>query len=380
MSVLEAVDDAVTAGFCFVSGNAEGLLGLAQGLPRVFPIGAAGDVPSLAYDNLRRIRARYCGGDGGEEIPPPFSGGQCPTTYLVNLVNTSTTSPFPATGQVFAIGPIRGVQVRPGINPGTIFIDVLANPTAGFRTGNEGEQWSISSVSRVDNQPDDCGSPPPILPPPSIPSFDIDIEVGPSLTIPATIIYAPIQIDVNGTVNIPVTVNLNGEFPFTINGTLEIAPEFNFNLDPSEFYPEEPEEPEPNPEPEGDDETTEPEEPEDEPSPDDPIIAVVVSGAIQSQARPSGIFQDEGPDIYAPRLGTVRFGSLIGRQVFWSEDIPVKGLRSVVQNPIPWGSQLVAVNAEPGVVLNYSPVRSALPEYPPYLAIGDSETSDNRQG
>jgi hypothetical protein len=200
------------------------------------------------------------------------------------------------------------------------------------------------------------------------------------LTIPATIIYAPIQIDVNGTVNIPVTVNLNGEFPFTINGTLELAPEFNFNLNPDEFYPEEPEEPEPNPEPEGDDETTEPEEPEDEPSPDDPIIAVIVSGAIQSQARPSGIFQDDGPDIYAPRLGTVRFGSLIGRQVFWSEDIPVKGLRSVVQNPIPWGSQLVAVNAEPGVVLNYSPVRSALPEYPPYLAIGNSETSDNRQG
>lgn len=85
-----------------------------------------------------------------------------------------------------------------------------------------------------------------------------------------------------------------------------------------------------------------------------------------------------GPDIYAPRLGSARFGTEIDGVVFWSEDIDIKGLNSVIQCPIPWGASRYVVNASSGVVVNYTPVSSAPKDWPPFLEFGPQTTSDNR--
>jgi len=332
------------------------------------------------YDDLSDSLYRWqCGpeDDRPQLPPPPFEGGQCPVTYLVDLVNTSTTAPFPATGQAFVTGPIKGVRTDPGINPGTIFVVVEGASDVGFRTGNEGELWSISGVSRFDNQPDNCGDPPPIQPPvtPVEINIDIDYDGGSVTNIPITIgpffvaiggaIYAPVEINLPD-VNLTGNLNITPEFSF--------SPEFNLNIGGVETGPDS----DPPPDDPGGPGSEEPGEPEDEPSDDRRIIAILCAGRIEDDARATGIYQEVGPDIYAPRLASVRFGTVIDRTVFWSNDIPIKGLRSVIECPIPWGASTVVLNAEPGVAMSYSPVRSLPADYPPFLELGADRLSDNR--
>lgn len=373
MSLLDAVDESVRSAFCAVGSTLEGLAGIGAALDRSGRPPEEWDTP--VYDGLREFRAQYCDGDPGpENPPPPFTGGQCPTTYLVNLENIGAGGP--PTGSVFATGPIRGVREDP-VSPGVKSIVVLANPDVSFRSAAvDTESWKITTVSRTDGAPDTCGSPPPVFPPPSIPEINVDIEVGPSLTIPATIIFAPISISVDGRIQAPVTIELNGEIDFTINGTLEFAPNFDFSLDPSIYFPDGEDDPTSPPDNPGGTSEEPEEEPEEEPS--DVVVGVVIASTIDSEARPSGISQEFGPDLYVPRLGSVRFGSPIGGAFFWSNDIDIKGLRTVIECPFPWGATRVVVNAAQGVALNWSAVKSAPPTWPPYLALDTPVTVDNR--
>lgn len=323
-------------------------------------------------------------GDGEDTFPPPpFSGGQCPVAYLVRLVNTSTTAPFPSSGEAFVAGPVGGLQVTPGVQPGTINVIIKGNPDSGFRTGNSQEEWSISSVSRVDGQPDNCGDPEPELPPPAPINVDVDITYGPTnnlnLTVP--VIFAPVYVALDGTVNVPVTVNFSPDF--SLDGTLELFPDFSLDLNfpgvgggPGDSQPN-PEPPPDDPDGSGEPGEDNPDTPEDD-EPNQNVYSLLCRGRIESNASPSGIFQQIGPDIYAPRLGSARFGTVIEGVTFWSEDIDIKGLNSVVQCPIPWGASQFVVNAAPGVVLNYVPVSSPPKDWPPTIQLGTQYTSDNR--
>lgn len=323
-------------------------------------------------------------GDGEDTFPPPpFDGGQCPgVNYSCLWVNNRSGLQQGVGG---AIGPVSGfttvveggfrrVKVNHAGGVISLIYDSAQNPDLGI---------SNFRVQRVDGQPDDCGNPPPDLPPPAPINVDVDVTYGPTnnlnLTVP--VIFAPVYVALDGTVNVPVTVNFSPEF--SLDGTLELFPDFSLDLNfpgagggPGDSQPD-PEPPPDDPEGPGEPGEDDPDTPEDD-EPNQNVYALLCRGRIESDARPSGIFQQVGPDIYAPRLGSARFGTVIEGVTFWSEDVDIKGLNSVVQCPIPWGASRFVVNAAPGVSLNYTPVSSAPRDWPLFLQLGAQFTSDNR--
>jgi hypothetical protein len=280
----------------------------------------------------------------------------------------------------FFTGPIGGLR-RDGPDQNGSYQWKIEAPPGSFPTFRGGafasEVWTISAVTRTDGQPDNCGDPDPVIPPVTPINIDIDVDYdgGTITNVPVTI--GPFFIGIGGNVYAPVEINLPD---VNLNGNINITPEFKFEPDFNFNFGEAPTGPdsEPNPDDPGGPGTGEPSEPEEEPLPNGRIIAVLCTGRIESDARPSGIFQENGPNIYAPRLGSVRFGTIISNAVFWSPDIPIKGLRSVIPCPIEWGASIAVVNADPGVALNWVPIRAQPPEWPPSLELGPSQVVDNR--
>jgi hypothetical protein len=330
---------------------------------------------------------------GSPALPPPaFSGGQCPTTYrfqvnhLITFPDDSTVES--ASGIFTALGPISGLGTGPsngacgagdptaaGVNSASGFVVTGCPPIGGSISAT-----SFLLLERVDGQIDSCGDPGPELPPevgPITTNIDVNYDGDDILNVP--VVLAPVYIALDGTVNVPVTIELPD---FNLEGTLELFPGFEFTPEfgggekPTDTGPEgEPPPSTPDTDP-GDTEEPDPEPPDGDP--DEPIIAVLCNAVIEPEAWPSGIYQPDGPDIYAPSLGYVRFGTVINRSTFWSADIPLKSLRQVVPCPVPWGARRVAVNAQPGVAINFTVIRSELPEYPPYLLLAEGGTRDNR--
>jgi len=327
--------------------------------------------------------------------PPPFTGGQCPIEYAVTITfdvilvedgsvfvegNTNTSEAF----NQFPLGPVFGVkQVETGGGQTQLVVNA-AGGTYPFGENTTPLIFRFENIrlTRVEprnpNQADDCGDPGPDIPDEPAPiDIDIDVTYGPNneynITVP--VVLAPVFINAKGELNVPVTVNIDPNF--NISGTLEIFPGFEF----SPSFPRGDDDgpitdpPPQNPTGPG---IGDPEEPEEEPEEEPLIIGVLVAAVAQSEPRPSEIDQASGPSIFAPRLATARFGKLIANQIFWSGDIPVKGLRSYVPCPFQFGADLVVVNAERGVGLTYSPVFSEPSDWPLSLALGADTLSDNR--
>ncbi len=336
--------------------------------------------PSGLVPTARAIRRWVCGDDDVDPLPPPFEGGQCPVGYFVEFVNSG---PGPGTSSTFATGPLGGV-VRTGPDEGGAFRWLLLGgegSTAQFRaTVDPGEQWSVSSVSRLDNQPDDCGDPEPDYPPPGPVEVDIDITYGDNneFTLTVPVIFAPIYVALDGSLNVPVTVNIEPNFEIT--GNLELFPDFEFSPSIDFGGGEGDGQPDPAPEPDdpGGPGQGEDGEDDEETEVDRRVFFVLIRGLVTDDARPSGIFQPIGPDIYAPRLGSVRFGTAISGVVFWSEDIDIKGLDSFIRCPIPWGATHVTVNPAPGVGVNWVPIFTEPDEWPLTIELGEQRTVDNR--
>jgi hypothetical protein len=338
-------------------------------------------------------------------IPPPqFTGGQCPgVVYNASAVRIRNNGFGPPSGppcELFndgrisvargLIGPVsnlqtRGITINPGAIPSTEWFIVHAGgeaPLGAFFDGCPGAGFFDLELVRADGLPDDCGDPGPDLPPtPSPINIDVDVTYGPSnefnLTVP--VVFGIAYVSIDGRLTIPVNIELRPDF--NVSGTLELFPDFDLNLNfpvdgpPTDTGPGDDAPPE-NP-PDDDGETTEPETPDEEPG-DRPIYAVLLASAIEPETRASGIFQEVGPDIYAPRLGSVRFGTTLAGRIFWSSDIDIKGLREVITCPFPWGASSVAINPVKGVATNWVPVFTERPEWPPFLELGSQETEDRR--
>lgn len=384
-TLAEGITNGYKAALCRLLGSPLG------GLARAYD---AFGGPTVA-DNVRAARRWVCGDDPDAElppIPPPFAGGQCPVLYDIrtraDFVFGSGTVTLDS-GVTRVLGPIGGVSVAPstdgGCGQGSPRAVVVATGQGLVTTQCPGQSSDIQnpriiSVVRVDGQPDDCGNPEPILPPPAPINIDIDVTYGPNnefnITVP--VVIAPFFVSVDGRINAPVTVEISPNV--NISGTLELFPDFKFvptvdvDVDIGGNQPDPappPSDPE-GPGSPGDDDPDTPGEPEPR------VYGLLCRARIESDARPSGIFQEVGPDIYAPRLGSARFGTLISGVVFWSEDIDIKGLNSVIQCPIPWGASRFAVNAAPGVAITYTPISTAPKEWPPFLQLGGESLSDNR--
>jgi len=344
--------------------------------------------PEFLQDYARMTRAWVCGDDIDDVPPlpdPPFTGGQCPWVGYQARWRNNRSGLNQSIGGL--VGPITGYQLT--VKGAFRYLVITHNgPNAEFiydSASNTDLGISDFRVVRNDAQPDTCGSLPPVIGPPAPVNIDIDITYGPNneFTIIAPVIFAPVNVSLDGKIITNIEVEL---FPdFKLEGTLELFPDFEFTptlnlpdfiINPDSRNPgDDPELPPDTPE--GDGEQDDPS-PDTESESDSRVYALLCRAVIESEARPSGIYQEVGPDIYAPRLGSARFGTDIDGVAFWSEDIDIKGLNSVIQCPIPWGATRYVVNAAPGVAINYTRISTAPRDWPPFIELGNSILSDNR--
>lgn len=188
---------------------------------------------------------------------PPFQGGQCEgVVYLISYAydEITTFSPrqtvTPPQSPRAAIGPFRGFRYeQPKVIQGEeVFGRIVALTGAGPTTWHQAASntgffvANVTGITRQDGQPDDCGSPPPGFPIPPTPFPPLppedrpvtDPDGGPDIDFTFAPTLAPVFIDIDGSVNVPVNVNVSGpnifapvDIPVTIN-LPTFAPSFNF--------------------------------------------------------------------------------------------------------------------------------------------------------
>ncbi len=295
-----------------------------------------------ALNETRRLIG--CPPAGDPQPPPPdFTGGQCPgVNYLAtasgtnaqgNSVSAVRIGPGPVGGMCF--GPLNQFGNTP---VGITFADgcTFAGGGAGNTQPQRQNTWSVTGVSRVDGQPDDCGDPQPTYPPPINFNTNIDvtynIDDGTEVTVNIPFVFAPITANFDGTLRIPLSFDLGG---FTFNGNLSL-PDFNLTINPPAVPPGSGE----NLDPVGEDEPGE----TVPPLPlEEKIIGVVVNSAIAQPGKVGAIDFGSAPDIIVPRAASVKFAYSIGAATFWSSDIDVKTLRAFVPCPFSQGADAAVV-------------------------------------
>lgn len=302
---------------------------------------------------------------------PPFTGGQCVgRTYTVTMevesYPFSDCSTFgPGTTSLGFPGPIRGLVTRTESPSGDLCtpagnaVYLRHGPGTSDETlivgAGYGATASILSVVPEDGLPDTCGDPPPIIPPPDVTyefgdDITYNIDDSTEITVPVTAVFAPIFVDLDGSLKIPVTVDVGGvEF----NGTLEVAPEFNLEIKPTKIIagPGRPDDPDP---PGGQPQVEVPEDVEDV----DTIIGVLVFSQFDGdENNATGFPSVGGPNFLVPRIASVQFAIKTGNSIGWTADQDVKNVESYVPCPAPQGAIAVRVTAEPGFTRRFTPVR-----------------------
>lgn len=307
---------------------------------------------------------------------PPFSGGQCAVLYNVNAVMTrnsgSIQNPFNVSGQAY--GPIQGVRFRN--SPGNqTTLEIIGAPFGSNTTGIYGlggvatnfgtsetdvNGITITSVSRADGQPDTCGNPPGTRPTPSAGSGEVADNItyinneGTEITVPVVIALGYAKIDIDGSLNIPFTLNANADVDFNISGN------FNLNTGDVEYDSGNPSLPGSPCRPNSDDIGADPDDdipdnpigpdiPDPIPDPEKPQTRKLMVGCLvtvtQVPPQVTVIPQGSNPDVYAPDVGLVNFQISVGGVTGWTEDFRVKNARQII--PCPWEGGAIGVSGTP---------------------------------
>jgi len=316
----------------------------------------------------------FCPTPPAGEIPGPgfqAQGGQCAgVRYRVSAsVRISNTAPPTAANYVTStqnniFGQFYG-PIAPRIQ-GAIAQFTYRTSTGVLQTYGLGSsatsgpdnfyppQFLSFSVERVDGQPDNCGDPPPV-PPPGVPNPNPPNPPGTDVTIdlpdigPVVVSFTPVvgiaYIDADAEFNVPVTVNVDV-------GGQDINFDLDFDINISD--PTQPPKPKPPDRPKNPDDRVDPPDcpppadcrnepdedpPEEEPEDEDPK-EFIVTGAVAlcvvdaSTTRATEIAQVNGPNIWAPRLGYIRFKYETNRgDEVWGTDIAVKGTNFATEAP-----------------------------------------------
>lgn len=377
----EAVDGFIKNAACSVLNTLDGATQLIQRK-------VVGDVlEDISFPAF--LNRRLCGQEPPTIPPPPFNGGQCNCVpYNVDisveirrrddnsLVDTRLTT-LQTTGPITSIaiedpspsGPDSvSVALRGSFSncqPGAVSLTSAAREL--FRMDN----LQILSITRGDGLPDNCGSPPSVVPPPA-PGFNVregDITYvnseGNNITVPIVAAFGYADIDINGSLSIPIKVDVGGikvDVNFNLNtGDIQFFPTNNYPSrkpggQPTDYLPSPgielpdypPNLPLPLPPIDEEDKDTEP-----------IIVAVVVTTESVETGRISTLFQDDNPSIRIPSLGHVSFLCRVGfMESAWTSDIPVKNERQLI--PCPWegGAIRVAGTPQPGVEWTLTPIYS----------------------
>lgn len=266
--------------------------------------------------------------------PLVLDGGQCPgVAYRVrygSFTNGGPVQEAQASPDIF-FGPleafdestdtsiIQGVRGSQGNSRG-VSLSRSVEP-AGFR---------VIDIERVDGQPDNCGSQPPLPFPPAGDRTDIDITYvnneGDTVTeLGDLIIFAPVVI-APVTVVAPIRVDLPD---VSFNGNIVLSPEFDIQLEPPSFRrgPGDTDSPPP---PENPD--TSPTTPQDD-STRRIIGAIATVTSDPSNGLATEVSSASGPDLFVPRMGTLSFRVRAANSLSWSAPIDIKTTRQFVQAP-----------------------------------------------
>lgn len=365
--------DAAQAVVCGLAGTQRVALDLTEKLNPLYRGSALQDY----YERMNRGLRSFCPVPEPEDIPiqiPDFEGGQCPEAYNGTWIAEGTAAVGgDFTSSSFFLNVLGPLSVASGTEDGTQggqvpygdIIDGNGNAVRVY-TGPEfvppndlgGFSFTLANLGRVDGGPDNCGNPPPTVPPqppgtpppsdprPTFPPVDINL---PGIGV-VNVVFAPvvgiIYADVDARVKIPVTVNVN--IP-AINVNFDI--DFNVDLtDPTadpepipappktddDGRPENPDCPIP-----ADCEDGEPEETDEDPDEDETdakgtevVSAIVLSVRNSQSTRATEISQTGAPNIWAPAIGYINFvyERLDGGESF-GPDIAVKNVNNIIAAP-----------------------------------------------
>lgn len=374
---LDETANALRNGYCSIVGS------YANFLEQNFP--AFGVVPNPGLGAARLAQRLFCNSEPPNPPPPPFEGGQCDgVLYNVSWTVTWSQNSAPPlnnrtqSGTVQLYGPISGITREPLMGIGfnwfvtgrTVGGAVNKVFVAGSGTGSApytNPTETITAISRVDGQPDNCGDPDPDIPEP-VPDYNvIDVDVtytdnsGNDITVPIVAVFAPVVIAGNGNVFAPVRVNVPVDADLNLNGTLNLTTgDINLNFGDQNRLPGL-EDCSPAPPGVPDDIPDVPDDVPDYSEPDEPgVVPTVIRGAIVTVTETGNgvthVFQGDNPDVYLPRLGNIQFQMEFGRRIAWSEDIPVKNRRQFIRCPWEGGAIAVEGTPAPGVVWEITPV------------------------
>jgi hypothetical protein len=365
VSAIDAISQALRAGACSVlSGAEQG----AQYVSNVYGTSFG------AYNGAAGLRRQICSDNPANDdtYEPPFMGGQCDQAYVVFLqrIMADGSTPFSPFGRLTR-GPILGTRRVPldGGSPPNYSLQINTNgslqaqSTCGAISAS-GQAWrpigsgvgqdiKITSITPCGS--DDCGNIPPVVAPPQNFNYDVDItyniDDSTEITVPLSVIFAPVYVALDGKINAPISVDLGG---IKFDGTVEFAPEFKVEIQPSGSSgggggPDDP----------GDlDDPSDPGEPVPPENPQTPpIVGVLVFSQVDSDAVPSGILFVDGPNLYVPRLASVQFAIKTGNSIAWTSDQDVKNTECYVPCIPPQGAIAVRVSPMPGVTVSFTPVR-----------------------
>lgn len=322
------------------------------------------------------------------EYPPrtssPFTGGQCPVPYRVEL----TYEQFGADGESDGVFTAEATELNRGNGPiygpvGYPFVVDYSEFESGisFRANTASGQTVTSSffraagintysilnwvVTRVDGLPDDCGNPDEVPLPPfsgDDNKYDVDISFddgsGVTVNVPADLTFAFPIFNVNGDLSVPFNIenlnlNLNGEFNLS---TGDIS--FNFgggNSDNEKCCLGERTEDEP---PESEDDPP----PEEEEERDIIIGAIVTCQFDENEVRAQVYGQGEGPVLYHSRLGNIYFVVEVSGRRIWTPAQTIQHRQVYI--PCPAGFAAVEVKGyfRKGVTFEITPVYRKISE------------------
>lgn len=412
----DGLNEVAHGAFCDIA--ARGVVGglLFAGLTAETVAGALGGLAVTAVS--AHLYASYCGRPMPPEERPrrPFTGGQCDNVRYYVSVGAFATHHFnqqryQVGGGGLVWGKIHRAElvVDPAtFNTATVIVDGSRDDDI-FNIASEGSTYDgihptytysdfYCTITRPDGLPDNCGDPPerpPVFPPGGNVinnNFTYIDRSGNTITLPVTLNFGLPRIDVNGTFNMPVTINFNNDPTLNIGGDVNFnTGDFTINvggghppsgvgvgdpdnvvrppgagdplptppgvpIDPPSGVPGEPGAPAADP----------PTIPTDPPTPPPKkktykVVRGVIVSVSPADSSATIIFQEDIPDIYAPSLGYVSFLCKVGNSYAWTVDIPVKNRKQIIECPWSFGAVDVKADAKSGAVFSLDKIYDEIP-------------------
>lgn len=376
VSFLEAVGNGIRNAYCQMLSTAPAFW--EQYVPTI------GGLPNPGIGAARFAQRLFCNNEPPDLPRPPFSGGQCPdisytviVTYTGFLLNGEPDPNTTGNPQQFSsFGPIGGARVDQDAT--AFFVVGLGQPSVAAPSGEYPlGTLNKSAYSRVqiDNiqvvpppgVPDVCGDPsrPVPNPPDEYNTFNFPITYNDNsnnpITIPVNLVFAPVAIGNNNTIQIPFNLNVPIDFNLNLNGTLNIpGGDINFNFGNGRGVSGSDDCPPPASDIDDDIPPVPDDVPDDVPPVNPDEIPQVIRGAIVTTSligdNTSVYFQDDVPDLYLPRLGNVQFLVEIDGKLAWTDTIDVRNRRQLVLCPWEGGAVRVDGFPRPGITWTITPV------------------------